>query len=98
MTSALTVSDHALVRWMERTGLVDIEPLRSALTASLRRAAVAAQLIGGGEFLILADGLVYVVRDGVVATVLQEDSRHTHVRALRARAGNRGGDQAGRDA
>ena len=83
---ALTMTDHALVRWMERTGLVDVEPLRLALVASLERAALAARAMGGGEFLILADGLVYVIREETVITVFPEDGRLSRVRGLRGRA------------
>ena len=79
---ALTVSDHALVRWMERTGLADLEPVREAIAASLSRAAAGALELGVAEFLILADGLVYVVRNGVVVTVIPEDGRHRHVHLL----------------
>lgn len=78
----IEVSDHALVRWMQRTGLADLEPIREALALSLGRAASAAKVIGTPDYLILADGLVYVVRGGVVTTVLHEDGRHGRVRAL----------------
>lgn len=82
----LAISDRALVRWIERTGLVDLEAVRAALRDSLERAATAAGNLKAGEYLILADGLVYVVRDQVLITVIEEDNRHGHVRALRRRA------------
>lgn len=84
--ATLKVSDHALVRWMERTGMVNLDPVKDAIAASLERAAAAALKLGVTEFLILADGLVYVVRAGVVVTVLPEDGRHQYARALAARA------------
>lgn len=82
MTQGLAITDHALVRWIERTGFIDLEPVRTAIAASLDRAVAAAGELGLGEFLILCDGLVYVVRDGAVITVIPEDGRHRHARLL----------------
>jgi hypothetical protein len=75
----LGITDHALVRWLERTRAMPIEMLREVLAQSLERALHAAEAIGQGEFLILADGMVFVVRDGAVITVLDEDKRHAHI-------------------
>lgn len=86
MKVRVEVSDHALVRWLERTGLVDLSPVREALQESLSAGAEAAAKLGVGEFLILADGLVYVVRDRVVVTVVPEDGRHHHARLISRRA------------
>ena len=85
--SPIRITDHALVRWLERSGAIDIEALRTMLAGSLDRATRAADAIGGGQFLILADGLVYVVREGALRTVLVEDGRHGHVRMLVQRDG-----------
>ena len=81
----LRVSDHALVRWLQRSGALDFEPVRSQLAVSLERAFTAAEALGSSQFLILADGLVYVVRDGVVVTVLPDNGRHAsaHARSRR---------------
>lgn len=81
----IAVSDHALVRWLDRTGLIDLQPIRTAIAASIGRAADAAASIEADEYLILADGLVYVVRNRVLVTVLEEDGRHSHVRMLAAK-------------
>lgn len=81
----LEVSDHALVRWMQRTGLADLEPIREQLRQSLSHAAEAAMEIGVSEFLVLADGMVFVVRSGIVVTVIPEDGRHHRARALSQR-------------
>lgn len=70
------ISDHALLRWLDRSGVLDVEQLREILAASLERAATAADRIGGGEYLILADGLVFIVRDGTVTTVVPDNGRH----------------------
>lgn len=84
--ASLKVSDHALVRWMERSGMVNLDPVKDAIAASLERAAAAALKLGVAEFLILADGLVYVVREGVVVTVQPQDGRHRYAYALANRA------------
>ena len=82
MGKPLIVSDHALVRWLERTGAVEVEQLRDLLAGSLQRASDAADRIGGGHYIILTDGLVYVVREGVLVTVVEDDGRNARVRAL----------------
>lgn len=76
----IEVSNHALFRWLDRTGVVDVEALRTALSAALDRAAAAASAMGEGEYLILSNGLVYVVRNGVVVTVLDNDSGRRRAR------------------
>lgn len=79
----ISVSDHALYRWMQRTGLLDMEPLKNALAHSLERAAAAANQLESAHYLILADGLIYVVRNQVLVTVLPDQDQHAHVRAMR---------------
>lgn len=63
---------------MDRAGVVDVERLRMALTVALDRAYQAAAKINQGELLILSEGLVYVVREGALVTVLVQDGRHNH--------------------
>lgn len=70
--SVVRVSDHALLRFLERAGGLDIETLRAAMEVSLSRAIKAAKTIKARECVIRADGLSYVVRDQVVVTILQE--------------------------
>jgi len=70
----LNVSDHALVRFLERAGGLDVEALRERLTTSLTRAADAATALGVAEFTIKADGLAYLVSSGVVITVMPDDA------------------------
>lgn len=65
----LRVSDHALVRLLERAGGVDFEPLRQALGEGLARSVHAARRLGTAEVHVVMDGLVYVVRDDVLVTV-----------------------------
>ncbi|WP_225205366.1 hypothetical protein [Novosphingobium huizhouense] len=78
----MKVSDHALFRWMERAGVVDVEKIRTALAQSLDRAWQAGAEMSGGELLVLSAGLVYVIRNGTLVTVLHEDGRHNHARNM----------------
>lgn len=68
----LHVSDHALLRFLERAGGIDVESLRRAVAASIARAAHAAEQIGGGDYRIISGGVTYVVRDQVVVTILHD--------------------------
>lgn len=80
----IRVTDHALVRFLQRVGGLDIEAVREALTTSLKRAQVVADGVGKRNYNVLADGIVYVVRDGVVVTVLPaagRDKRKTDTKA-----------------
>ena len=71
------ISNHALMRWLERSGAIDAGAMRGLLANSLARAYQAARSITTRDFLILADGLVYVVRQDTVVTVCDDDGRHT---------------------
>jgi hypothetical protein len=66
----LRVTDHALVRFLERAGGLDVEALRRAIAASLARAEQAASSIGAHEYVITAEGHSYVVKGGQVVTVI----------------------------
>ncbi|MEY9358989.1 hypothetical protein ABH994_001710 [Bradyrhizobium yuanmingense] len=70
MARPLRVCDHALLRFIERVGGLDVEGLRRHLAESLDRAAGAAEQLGAREMTIAADGFHYVVTKGVVVTVL----------------------------
>jgi hypothetical protein len=65
----LRVTDHALVRFLERAGGLDVEGLRAALSRSLTRSAEAAARIGASEYVITADGCSYIVKNNAVVTV-----------------------------
>jgi hypothetical protein len=75
----IRVTDHALVRFVERVGGLDVEALRCALAASLARASAAAS-IGQRRYTVLADGVAYVVVDGVLVTVIDGPVTHPHDR------------------
>ena len=66
----MRVSDHALVRFLDNAGGLDVEALRTRLETSLARAAATADQIGARDYVIHADGLSYHVRDGTVVTVM----------------------------
>jgi hypothetical protein len=66
------ISDHALVRFLDRSG-GDMEGLRTRLQASLARAHAAARAMGNADYLITADSLIYVVRGDTVTTILDDD-------------------------
>jgi len=83
LRAGLGVSDHALLRFLERAGGLDVEDLRGRLANSLARAHGAAQSVGAGNYIIKADGLVYVVRGETVTTVLEEKAGYTAARAMR---------------
>lgn len=80
--TAPRVSDHALLRFLERGAGLDVEALRLRLEDSLARAHQAARSLGTEEYLIKADGLVYVVRGDVVTTIMEQKSPVAHAASL----------------
>lgn len=66
----IRVTDHALMRFLERAGGLDVEALRAAIAVSLKRAEASALAISARRYTIVADGLRYVVEDGHLVTVL----------------------------
>lgn len=76
------VSDHALLRFLERAAGMDIEDLRLRLNTSLARAHSAARELSGSDYLIKADGLIYVVRGETVTTVIPEMEEHGRAATL----------------
>lgn len=72
----IRVSDHALLRFLERTGAAEVEALRTVLAQSLLRAHNTTMQISQSEYYIVADGLRYVIRDNTVVTVLHEQVHH----------------------
>lgn len=76
------ISDHALLRFLERAGRLDVEGLRETLSRSLQRAKEAATGLGAGDYTIKADGMVYIVVDGRVVTTFADTGSPVVVRAL----------------
>jgi len=79
------ISNHALLRFIERADGAALEILRAALSEKLACAGAAAAEISATEYLIVVDGLTYVVRNQVVTTVLQRRSPGHDAHALRRR-------------
>lgn len=78
----IRVSDHALVRFLERSGSADFEQVRAALVAGLERGRAAAEQIGASAYVIKAQGLQFVIEDEVLVTVLEPEMR-PHFRSRR---------------
>ena len=87
--SAPVISDHALLRFLERGAGCDVEVLRAQLSASLRRAHLAARSMGGSDHLIKIDGLTFVVRGETVTTVLPSGTASHDAHAMNNVAGRR---------
>jgi hypothetical protein len=68
----ITISDHALVRYLEWEGFVDLSAVRAMLGAHLLRATNAAATIDAESYSIIADGLIYLVRNGTLVTITEE--------------------------
>lgn len=75
------LSDHAVLRFLERSG-VQVEQLRATLESALDRAGRAAAELDASEYLIVVDDLTFVVRSGTVTTILPEGSPGSRARAL----------------
>ncbi|MFV0642939.1 MAG: hypothetical protein ACK5NN_00310 [Sphingomonadaceae bacterium] len=74
MSKGPVLSDHALLRFIERGLGHEIEVLRAALETALNRAHGAARSIGDSDYLVKIDGLTFVVRGETVTTVLHDIS------------------------
>ena len=81
--SGPVISDHALVRFLERAGGFDYEPLKARLSQSLARGYRAARSISAADFLVKVDGMVFVIRADTVVTVLPDDHSGTPGAALK---------------
>lgn len=81
------VSDHALLRYLERVQGIDIEAMRASIEVRLDRAASAAELLGIPTYSVRLDGVGFVVRSGAVTTVLPKltDGSRFHALAPRDR-------------
>lgn len=72
LVMAFGVSDKALLRFLELAADLDIAGLRNSLNASIARAHTAARTVSKSDYLIKADGLIYVVRGDAVTTVTED--------------------------
>ena len=80
--SAPHVTDHALVRFLDRGGGSDVEILRERIANSLTRAHSAARAVSGSDYLITVDGMTFVVRGENVTTVLDDAAPAQKARSL----------------
>ena len=77
------MTDHAMIRFLERGGGVAIEEMRESIEASLARAHEAARTMSTHDYLVRIDGLVFVVLGEKVTTVLPDIHPGQHAAALR---------------
>ena len=67
LTSDIVVSEHAILRYAERKGLIDTEKIRDTI---LEHTCEPAKTLGSGRFPINdGSGMKAVIRNGVVRTV-----------------------------
>lgn len=76
----LRISDHALVRFLERAGGLDIDAVRAAMAEGLGRAVGMAEELRAERYTIVVGGLRYVVERGTLVTVLEGDMTATRLR------------------
>lgn len=66
MSSLPRVSNHALVRWLERVHGLPIETFRQALAETV------GPVTGVGELVVRKEGMKYLVRGDTVITVIEK--------------------------
>jgi hypothetical protein len=73
----VTVTDHALLRWLERVQGIDIEAVRAEIAARAERCVAAAESIGTrpAQYVVLSGDARLIVRQGAVVTVVTADMR-----------------------
>lgn len=79
------ITDHALVRFLERVAGMDVEAVRAALSVSLSRAHTAARAMSSHDYLITLDGNTYVVRGERVTTVMDGGSSTSKFHSIEKR-------------
>ena len=67
MTGRIEVTDHAVLRYLERVAGVDIEGLREEIK---KESSIAGGVLGDGKFMI-GGGFRAVVSDGRVVTIIE---------------------------
>ncbi|MGA8169797.1 MAG: hypothetical protein WB816_03010 [Methylocystis sp.] len=68
------VSDHAMMRFLERAGGFDVEALRAQIQDSLARAHATPREIGVRDYTVKSGGVIFVVRGGTIVTVVGDAS------------------------
>ncbi|WP_336800637.1 hypothetical protein [Kaistia sp. MMO-174] len=73
---AISVTDHAVLRFMERVHDLDIASIRQRIAEHVERAVeLATTLDGQGTVTVVKDGFRYVVKAGTVVTITRERGR-----------------------
>jgi len=71
MSQLISVTDHAVVRWIERAHGIDVPAIRRQIVGKVTRSVdLAEQLDERGNVTVVLDGVRYVVRDHRVITIL----------------------------
>ena len=71
MSQMIRVTDHAVVRWIERAHGIDVAAIRRQIVSKVTRSVdLAEQLDERGNVTVVLDGVRYVVRDHRVITIL----------------------------
>ncbi len=65
----LHITDHALIRFLERAGGFDVEGLRAQLAASLQRSHDAATLMRAEKYRVTVGAHTFLVRGDRVITI-----------------------------
>jgi hypothetical protein len=71
---SVVVSDHAVLRFLERVHGLDIEAVRAEIAWRAERGAAAAEVIGEMQYRIVWPGFTLVVRGERVVTVIPDDA------------------------
>ncbi|WP_336802006.1 hypothetical protein [Kaistia sp. MMO-174] len=67
---AISVTDHAVLRFMERVHDLDIDAIRQRIAERVERSVeLATSLDGEGTVTVVKDGFRYVVKGGTVVTI-----------------------------
>lgn len=88
MSAPFSITDHALLRWLERRHGIDVEWMRDAMRAEIEGAqnSNALSYVGSNEELhLVVDGLTYIFEDGRCITVLPVGGRPMKLRRARGR-------------
>lgn len=68
------ISDHALLRYMERVQGIDVLKLKDDL---LKRYPTVGAALKSGATSITVDGISFVMKNGVVTSVIEGSTRHS---------------------
>jgi len=68
----ITVTDHAMLAFIERDIGIELELVRLAIAANVARAVAAAAELGLTDYNVRAGGVFYLVRRGAVVSIQPE--------------------------